>query len=444
MKYILIFSFFTLFYSCSNNEYRSINELETKMNGIAENYVKLVLEIGIYKSDYVDAYYGPEEWKPKNTNDQIDSVVINSLNTRADELLNQLDNLRNYEATELEKLRFRFLYKQLLSVKGMIFIISGGSFPFDIETKRIYDAEAPHYSNEHFDKILDALDKLVPGEGNLSNRLNKFFEQFNIPIDKLDTVFSAAISECRRRTLQYIKLPPNENFKVEFVSNKPWGAYNWYKGNSFSVIEVNTDIPLKIDRAIDLAAHEGYPGHHVFNALLEKNFTIDKGWIEFSVYPLYSPLSLIAEGTANYGIDVAFPGNERTKFEREVLFPLAGLNPDKAELYYKILGLMGDLKFAGNEAARNYIDGNWNEDETIKYLQEYLLFTKERAEKRLDFIKQYRSYVINYNLGEDLVKEYVERNGGTPDDPDRRWQVFKELLNEPQTPSGLLPVSETN
>jgi hypothetical protein len=46
---------------------------------------------------------------------------------------------------------------------------------------------------------------------------------------------------------------------------------------------VNTDLPVYIDRAIDLAAHEGYPGHHVYNALLEKNLVRDRGWIELSM-----------------------------------------------------------------------------------------------------------------------------------------------------------------
>ena len=47
----------------------------------------------------------------------------------------------------------------------------------------------------------------------------------------------------------------------------------------------------------------------------------DRGWVEFTVYPLFSPQSLIAEGTANFGIEVAFPGAERTAFERETLYP---------------------------------------------------------------------------------------------------------------------------
>lgn len=436
-KFLIIILSIILFHSCDNKKKSSTSELEIKMNNIAEDYVKLVLKVGTYKSDYIDAYYGPKEWKPKNTNEAIDSRIINSLDAKADELLDKMDALKDYQATELEKMRFRCLYKQLLSVKSMIFIVSGGSFPFDLEAKRLYDVEVPHKDKEHFRQILNELDKLVPGDGKLSIRINEFFKQFFIPKEKLDTVFSAAIDECRRRSLQNVNLPENENFTVEYVTGKPWGAYNWYKGNSYSVIQVNTDLPVIIDRAIDLAAHEGYPGHHVFNALLENKFVKEYGWMEFTVYPLHSPLSLIAEGTANYGIDVIFPGNERIKFEQEVLFPLAALNPDNVELYYRIQELMKDLNYAGNEVARNYIDGTWTKDEAIEFVKEYQLFSREKAEKRIAFIEQYRSYVINYNLGEDMVRDYVERNGGIPEYPGRRWEVFKELLLHPQTPSGL-------
>jgi hypothetical protein len=408
------------------------------MNEIAEQYVKLVLKIGFYKPDYVDAYYGPEEWKPdKSDQKDIDSTIINSLNKLAGGLLDKLEALRHYNATEIERLRYRFLYKQILSVKSMIYIISGGTFIFDQEVKALYDTEPPHYNKEHFQKLLDKLNTIVPGTGNLTKRLNDFKDQFIIPADKLETVFTTAITECRRRSSQYIQLPKEESFIIEYVQDKPWGAYNWYKGKSFSLIQVNTDLPVEINRAIDLAAHEGYPGHHVFNVLLENNFVKDKGWMEYSVYPLYSPISLIAEGTANYGIRVAFPGNDRIKFEREVLYPLAGLNQDKADLYCHIIELIEKLTYAGNEAARNYLDGNWTKDETIEYLQHYQLYSKKRAEKKLNFIEQYRSYVINYNLGEDIVRNYIEKNDGTADDPERRWMLFEKLLLTPQTPSDL-------
>ena len=136
--------------------------------------------------------------------------------------------------------------------------------------------------------------------------------------------------------MAHSKLPAEESFTVEYVTGKSWSGYNWYQGDYRSLIQVNIDLPIYIDRAIDLACHEGYPGHHVYNALLEKNLMRDRGWPEFTVYALFSPQSLIAEGTANYGIEVAFPNAERLAFEREVLFPAAGIDPARVDEYYEV------------------------------------------------------------------------------------------------------------
>ena len=93
-----------------------------------------------------------------------------------------------------------------------------------------------------------------------------------------------AIKEARNRTIKHIAIFPNEHFDVEYVKDKPWGAYNWYKGNGFSLIQVNIDLPFYIDKAIDWACHEGYPGHHVYHQLIDKNFLKMNNWQEYSVY----------------------------------------------------------------------------------------------------------------------------------------------------------------
>jgi hypothetical protein len=232
-------------------------------------------------------------------------------------------------------------------------------------------------------------------------------------------------------------LPPGETFTVEYVTGKSWSAYNWYKGNFTSVIQVNMDLPITIDRAIDLACHEGYPGHHVYNALLEQHLVKERGWVEFSVYPLFSPQSLIAEGTANFGIEVAFPGESRTVFEREKLYPIAGLDPSGAETYNAVQKQIAKLSYAGNEAARRYLNGEITREAAAAWLQKWAMSPKDRAEQRTRFFDEYRSYVINYNFGQDIVRSYVDRSGGTEDKPQERWKIFGELLSTPRVPSGL-------
>jgi hypothetical protein len=308
---------------------------------------------------------------------------------------------------------------------------------FDEEARRLYDAEPPTKSEAEFKVVIDELEKRLPGKGPLIERYTAFRARYVIPADRLDRVFRAAIDGCRARTAAHVTLPAGETFTVEYVTGKSWSAYNWYKGNFTSVIQVNTSLPVTIDRAIDLACHEGYPGHHVYNALLEHELVRRRGWVEYSVYPLFSPQSLIAEGTANFGIAVAFPGDARHAFERDTLYPLAGLNPASAAAYAEVQQAVDRLSYAGNEAARRYLDGKIDRAAAISWLEQWAMMPRDRAEQRTKFFDQYRSYVINYNLGQDLVRRFVESRGGTPDRPDARWREFAALLSSPRLPSGL-------
>ena len=302
----------------------------------------------------------------------------------------------------------------------------------------MYDVSPPEIIEEDLQKTLDELDKILPGKGDVAERFINLRKKFEIPKDKIAVVFDAAVKECKSRTSKYINLPAGEKFKAEYVTGKPWGAYNWYKGNLFSVIQIATDFPVYIDSPVGLAAHEGYPGHHVYNIILEKNLVKDKGWIEYTVYPLYSPQSLIAEGTAVVGEKLLFPGDERIKFEKDVLFPIAKLDTTDAELYYKALELQDKLDGSSILAARNYLNGDWTKEEAVAWLQKFQLRTKERTEKFLTFIETYRSYVVTFNMGETLISDYMERNGGTEENLARKWEIFNQLISTPQTPSGLL------
>ncbi len=403
------------------------------VDGIAESYVKLVLAMGEHDPDYVDAYYGPTEWKSKAAEEK---KPLDSIREEAMELSSQLAKVP-VAAKEIERLRLDYLARQLAALEARVRFVQGKRLKFDDESRAFYDAVAPTLPEAHFQEILAKLEAKIPGKGPLSQRYEEWRKPFMIPKEKLDSVFQLAIKACRERTLAHIPLPPNESFTVEYVTDKPWGGYNWYKGDYRSVIQVNTDLPSYIDRAIDLAAHEGYPGHHVYNALLEKNLVRDRDCVEFSVYPLYSPQSLIAEGTANFGREMVFTKAERAKFEKDVLFPAAGIDPSRMEEYYAVQEMTKALGYAVNEAARRLINGEIDAKAAASWLEKYALLDPARAKQRAKFIEHYRSYVINYNLGEDMVRAYLEKRGGTPDQPEKRWREFEQLLSSPRLPSAL-------
>jgi hypothetical protein len=405
------------------------------MNALAERYVKLVLALGQHDPDYVDAFYGPPEWRKdaesvKRPLAEIDGDAGGVLAALA-------AGAPPSAADEIVRLRHEYLTRQTEALRARVSMLQGKKLTFDEESRALYDAVAPTHTEAEFASALEALAGRLPGQGSLIDRLDRFRARFVIPKDRLDRTFTAAIEGCRSRTLAHIALPPGESFTVEYVTNKSWSGYNWYQGNYRSLIQVNTDLPIYVDRAIDLACHEGYPGHHVYNALLEQSLVRNRGWVEFSVYPLFSPQSLIAEGSANYGIDIAFPRAERLDFERDVVFPAAGLDPAGVEDYYAVLALVERLSYAGNEAARRYLDGQIDSAGAAQWLERYGLYSPPRAQQRIKFIDQYRSYVINYNFGKDMVRRYVETEAGTAPDAARTWQVFERLLSSPRLPSGL-------
>lgn len=413
----------------------SQDEQKKSLNEISKSYVALALKIGSYDQDFIDAYYGPAEDRPKAKTG--DALPYEELKWQTTDLLHKISKIDDMSFDKLEMLRYQFLNKQLQAIRTKLDMMAGKKYPFDVESLRLYDAVAPVVEFSYYDSLLNLLDSLIPArDEDLQARYLDYSKQFIIPNDKLDTVFQAAITVARRKAEEHLDIPENESFVIEYVNNKPWSGYNWYKGNAHSVIQINTDFPIYIERAIDLACHEGYPGHHIFNALLEQKLVNERQWKEFQVYPLFSPQSFIAEGTANFGIEVAYEPAERLEFEKTVLFPLAGIDPALAESYYKIQDLRKAIQGVEIEIARGYLNGDLGKDTTVALLEKYMLFEPERAKQRTRFFDRYRSYIINYSLGSSLVRKRVHDE--LEANPNRsKWDVFEVMLSTPQTASTL-------
>jgi hypothetical protein len=403
------------------------------LDAVARRYVVLGLGLGRHDANYVDAYYGPDSLRALA---EAESLSVPQVRASAESLITVLgDGVPAYRDSTVA-MRHRYLRVQLGSMVARARMLGGERLSFDEEALALYDARPSHLGPAHFDSLLARLDSLLPGRGGLADRYQRFHERLTIPAALVDTVFKTAIAACRARTQAHLRLPAGERFDLEYVKGTPWNAYNWYQGNYRSLIQVNLDFPIPLDRAVDLACHEGYPGHHGYNALLEQALMRRRGWVEISMYPLFSPQSFIAEGSANFGIDMAFPAEARVAFERDSLFPLAGLDPSLAAPNAEVRRIMERLNFARNEAARGWLDGKLDSAAAQRMMERYWLSRPDAAAKTLRFIDTYRSYVINYNLGRDLVADWVHRVGG--DSEEGRWRAFGALLSGPHLPRDLL------
>lgn len=400
--------------------------VQYSLDQAGEDFVKIALRMGEVDGDYVDAYSGPKAWREaiKDTD-----VKATTLEKDISALSARIDGLENANAV-----RARNLTKLLRAMAVRLDVVTGKVVSFDKEVSDIYDVKPPRYDLAEYDAVLAELDALVPGKGSTADRVNAFRNQFAIPKDKLKPVFDRAIAECRTRTQKYFDLPKTEKFRMEFVNNKAWSGYNYYQGNYESLIQINTDFPITIDRAVDLGCHEGYPGHHVWNLFIERELVGKRGWIEYSVNPLFGPFGPLAEGSGNFGIELAFPGDEKMTFETEVLFPMAGLDTKEASKFNRILELESKLSHATNDIARRYLDGELSKEEAVPLIQKYYLQSYEKSEQRLRFMEKYRGYVINYNIGQDIVRAYVTDAGETPE---AKWAAFRDMLTIPLTPSDM-------
>ncbi|HEX9965809.1 MAG TPA: hypothetical protein VGB04_12600 [Allosphingosinicella sp.] len=401
------------------------------LDSIARDYVKLQLAIGEKEEGYIDAYYGPAEWQAEA---KLKPAALPDLTARAGVLAVRLRSITGSRLDPMERRRRDFLLAQLRAASTRLRMMQGEKLSFADEAEGLFGVRPELKPLAAYDPVLARIEQLVPGRGPLAERVGAFQSRFDIARERLEPVMRAAIAECRRRTVAHVALPPNERFTLEFVTGKSWGGYNWYKGDSNSLIQVNTDHPIRISRAVDLGCHEGYPGHHVYNLLLEEKLAKGRGWVEFTLYPLYSPQSFIAEGSANYGKELAFPGDERLRFETAILYPLAGLPAKDASAFGRLEEAIQELAGARFTIARDYLEGRIDRARAVELAQRYQLISRARAEQSVAFTEQYRSYVINYGLGMDMVRSAVERAGAGPE---ARWAAMERMLSEPTLPSDL-------
>ena len=403
---------------------------------LAREYLAVQLAIGEKDPGYVDAYFGPDDLATQ-AKAEAGGTTLPVLEARVAGLDASLAALDVQPGSE-EAGRVRHLRAMLGAARVRLRMLRGEHLAFQDEAEGLFGVRPELVDLATLDPVLRRIEALVPAsEGAdipLADRVNALRDRFIIPPDRLRAVIDASVAECRRRTLEHVALPAGEQFDLSLVTDKPWGGYNYYQGDYRSVIEINTDLPTRLDRAVEVGCHEAYPGHHVYSTLLERDRVEKLGEIEYTLMPLFSPSAIIAEGSADYGVTLAFPGDEQMAFERDVLAPLAGLDASGIADYYALGEATEALEPAYYTIAAGYLDATASREQTIENLMRYQLSSRERAEQQLRFLDTYRSYVINYNLGRQIVGEYVEAAG---DDMDARWERFIALLTAPVVPADL-------
>ena len=420
MKYSVYF-LLLLIVSCSKFNNSPLDET-------GERLVELTLMAGTLDEDLVDSYVGDI---------QIDTTQKYNI----DELKKKFNLLRSDISvidanTESLVLRKNYQLGIVNAVYTRLKVLNDEKISFIDECESIYQytPEVKEYS--HFDSLLVELDNYLVGDEELPIKLAKYREKFKIKFSKIDEAFRKSVEKAKKITSEHIHLPDSESVHIEYVDGAPWSAYNWYQGHFKSLIQVNTQSDIHLERVLDLAAHESYPGHHVYYSLREKMYYQDSGFVEFSIYTLFSPVSFLAEGTAVYGNDLVFLGDKKIEFIRSEITGKYNYTYDELKKYFNLLELLSKLDEVQITIARDYIDKKITNEVALQYIQKYGLESEKSSYRRLDFIRRYRSYIINYTAGKKLVEKYINKKAGT--DINKKWQVYKEILENPYLPPDLV------
>ncbi len=420
MKYtVLLFLF--LIVSCSDL-YKS------QLDKTGERLVELTLMAGTLDEDLVDSYIG-------------DITIDSTQKFNIDELLQSFESLSiDISAIEVDSksLEFRKKYQSGIvnAVITRLKVLNEEEISFIDECESIYQFTPNVKEYSYFDSLLVELDNHLVGDEPLPVKLASYRDKFKIKYSKIDEAFRKSVKETKRITNKFIHLPDSESVRIEYVDGAPWSAYNWYQGHYKSLIQVNTQSDVHLERVLDLAAHESYPGHHVYYSLREKMYYQDSGFVEFSIYTLFSPVSFLAEGTAVYGNDLVFPGDKKIEFIRNEITGKYNYSYQTLKEYFELLELLDKLDEVQITIARDYIDKKISIEVALEYIQKYGLESESSSYRRLDFIRRYRSYIINYTAGKKLVESNIDKKAGT--NTNKKWQVYKEILENPYLPPDLV------
>jgi hypothetical protein len=401
---------------------------------IARDYLLLALRLDQRSPGLVDAYIGPADLKAQVDMEQLRSPAGLGADASA---------LRERVSSEVDDpARRAWLTAQLEALETQSAMLAGERLPYPELVRRAFDRAPVRRPDERFVDAAAELDRLLPGDGSVADRLEALDAALVVDPERLPGVVDWQLDRLRARSSRLFGLPEGESVHVGAVRNQPWTAYNWYLGGRRSRIDLNVDLPVRLQHLVlSTLPHETYPGHHTERAIKEARLIDEQGRLEASAMLINTPECLISEGLADLGRSMAVPEDEAVDVLVEAIgraaLPIASDAGAARALAEAAAATTPPRRILDEVAVNAALLRHADEapaDHVLAYLERFGLLSPERAAKRLEFIDHplWRTYVFVYYEGEDLLRRWVDAVPAA-DRPAR----FGRLLREQLTPSGI-------
>jgi hypothetical protein len=376
---------------------QSVREATSSLaSEFSSEFVQTSLRLGRHVDGIVDSYFGPSELK--------DAITKEPMKPLEDILLDLHGLEKRVTSCSSEKLRITFIQKQIGALRTIAEQKMGKDIPYLEFVAKTLDVKAHQVKEKEISKVRNELQELLKRngyEGSLTEMISSFRKRNPLSGQVLADEFHRVANEARSKTKALIALPPVELAELNVVSDKPWGAYNWYLGNYRSRIDLNTDIPVPLTRLPTLVFHEVYPGHHTEHASKELELYSRRKQLESSILLINTPDCAMSEGLA----DAA----------SEFVIGKPGSAADRIEKLAQSQGLMANVN-----TALLVHDRHVSLEEAKNYFMEQGAIPKEEVDKRIRFILDplWRGYIFAYYEGEKLIEQ--------------AWKRAKEAQKEPE------------
>src|SRR5688572_1421692 len=129
----------------------------------ATDYVKLNLALGIHDADWVDAYYGPPEWREQA---KTENKPVAAIHAEA-ALLRETIQRTPVPADRMLALRRNYLIEQLGALVTKAEMLQGKKFPFEEEARLLYGVTPARRNDAFFAEATATLEKELPGDAPL-------------------------------------------------------------------------------------------------------------------------------------------------------------------------------------------------------------------------------------------------------------------------------------
>jgi hypothetical protein len=400
---------------------------------IARDYLLLAMRLDRHVPGTVDGYFGPADLKAR--------VDMDPLRPPARLAEDAADLQFRLAGEVLEPDRRHWLELQLVALETLARVCSGEPLGYLDQVTRCLAMTPRRRPPDQFEEAAARLDALLPGRGDLAERLVSEDEAWTVPAERVPAVAEALVARFRAQAARQFGLPPGETVRLATVRDQPWSGYNWYEGGYRSRVDLNLDLPIRLPGLIGTIAHETYPGHHLEHAAKEQALVEGLGRLEAAILLINTPECLISEGMANVGRELAVLPAEREGLLVD-LAHLAGVPvaADAGALFAaasrqaSIAEQRSILNEARVNAALMLHEDLRPRDEVLEYLVAVGRVSPEGAAKRLEFLEHplWRTYVFAYPEGEALLQRWLD---AVP--REQRPARFGRLLREPLTPPAI-------